>query len=795
MAYSERDLDLETQLRSLELPVVTRTNKKEPKGTGSYANVYEVMVHETVCAAKAIHPLLMSETKKRAFLAECVQCSRILHPNVVQFLGIHYPSPDAQFPWLVMEMMYISLTGLIEKYEKEDFPFHVKLSILVDTCQGIQYLHSRNIIHRDLSSNNILLTKYLVAKVGDLGVAKVVSRDLDKHTQAPGTITFMPPETLSTNPVYGPSIDVFSLGCVCVHMVSLQWPTPSDRVTADDVVLSEIQRREVYLINLTKFPVLTQLVEKCLQNKSEKRPAIGEVLKDLKNVEYDQHPCKHDSIIELFKGVKDLENVLNQKDQQLTAKENQLVVKDQQLSQKNEQLYQKDQQLRQKDEELAQINKSTQIRVKDTHKGEKAHKKEFITKHTPVISSGAVERSQEKKSESLEICFNLLSITVIGILVAILFGMYLQSETKNSTCEQIAPVTFEMRNFTTKMNNITMWWSDPFFAFCRGYKMCLMVNYGYYGMSVYLYLMKGPYDDELERSGYWPVRGTFKIEILDQVSDDNYIKYISFDGVSSNHTNRVKEPGRAPNGYGNCFIPHKTILDSNYLKHNSFYFMISYHPNGTLKQTANTPYEYVAPVTFKTYDFTQKTKNQFEWNSGLFFSFWRGHKMFLTVYAWDFCDDNHIDGDDDDIDGDDDDDVDNIVDGDDEDEDGVNYGDDDDDYGDETDDSDCYGLHYDLYHMKGPYDDELKQSGHWPLIGAFKIELKDQLNGNNHTHYVSFDGKKIVNRRRRRRYIQNIDFAIVAKSSCQVLSHKGGITNYDNLYLVISYQSNSNMTC
>ena len=397
MAYSERDRNLETQLRSLKLPVVTRTNKKEPKGTGSYAHVYEVMVHETVCAAKAIHPLLMSETKKSAFLAECVQCSRILHPNVVQFLGIHYPSPDAQLPWLVMEMMHISLTGLIEKYEKEDFPFHVKLSILVDTCQGIQYLHSRNVIHRDLSSNNILLTKYLVAKVGDLGVAKVVSHDLDRHTQAPGTIAFMPPEALSANPVYGPSIDVFSLGCVCVHMVSLQWPTPSDRVTADDVVLSEIQRRKVYMVNFTKFPGLTQLVEQCLQNRSKKRPPIGGVLKDLKNVDYDQHPHKDDSIIELFKGVKDLENMLNQKDQQLMAKDNQLVVKDQQLRQKDEELAQiesqKDQKLQQKDQEMVQIislkdqkldQRDEQLRQKDQEmsaKDKQIHQKNQQLRH------------------------------------------------------------------------------------------------------------------------------------------------------------------------------------------------------------------------------------------------------------------------------------------------------------------------------------------------------------------------------------------------------------------------------
>ena len=276
----------------------------------------------------------------------------MLHPNVVQFLGIHYATVDAQLPWLVMEMMYISLTGLIEKYEKEDFPFHVKYSILTDTCQGIQYLHSRNIIHRDLSSNNVLLTKHLVAKVGDLGVAKLVSRDLDRHTQAPGTTAFMPPEALSAEPFYGFSIDVFSLGCVCVHMVSLQWPIPSDRVTVDNVVLSEIQRRECYFANLANIPGLTQLVEQCLQNRSEDRPAIGDVIKDLKNFRYDPHPHKDDGIIELFKCINDLENELNRKDQQLMAKHNQLVVKDQQLNQINENMCQ---QLKQKDEQLAQI--------------------------------------------------------------------------------------------------------------------------------------------------------------------------------------------------------------------------------------------------------------------------------------------------------------------------------------------------------------------------------------------------------------------------------------------------------
>ena len=361
------------QLRSLELPGVTKTSRKEPIGTGSYANVYEVMVHETVCAAKEMHPILMNETKKRAFLAECVQCSRILHPNVVQFLGIHYPSPDAQLPWLVMELMYISLTGLIEKYEKEDFPFHFKSSILMDTCQGIQFLHSRNIVHRDLSSNNILLTKHLVAKVSDLGVAKAIPPGLHRHTMVPGTTAFMPPEALIDEPVYGLPIDVFSVGCVCVHLVSMEWPVPKNQVTASRTVLSEIERREHYLIKMGRCPSLKLLAEQCLQDTPEERPVIEEVIKRLKDVNYDHHPHEDDSVIELFKCVVNMKSVderIVQKDQQLMEKDNQLILKDQQLCQKDEMLNQKDQQLRQKDQQIVEKDrqlsqKDNQLRLKD----------------------------------------------------------------------------------------------------------------------------------------------------------------------------------------------------------------------------------------------------------------------------------------------------------------------------------------------------------------------------------------------------------------------------------------------
>ena len=362
--------DLEQNLHHLQLSVVSRTSKEDSIGVGSYASVYEVMVHGTLCAAKVMHPILLNETNKRAFLSECLRSSRILHPNVVQFLGIYYPSPKDRLPWLVMELMYISLRGLIEKYEKEDFPFHFKLSILQDTCNGLEFLHSQNIIHRDLSSNNILLTKHLVAKISDLGMAKVIPLGLQKHTQAPGTVVFMPPEALSVISKYGKPIDVFSVGCVSVHMISMKWPLPLDKISANNVVLSEVQRRQQYFTKMVKYPSLEQLVKQCLQDKPEQRPVIEEVTKILRNVTYDHQPCEDDNIIDLFSSAvkySSQHELLAQKDQQLTSKDKQLVEKDEQLSKKDQQLVQKDQQLMQqltkKDQQL--IEKDQQLAKKD----------------------------------------------------------------------------------------------------------------------------------------------------------------------------------------------------------------------------------------------------------------------------------------------------------------------------------------------------------------------------------------------------------------------------------------------
>ena len=92
---------------------------------------------------------------------------------------------------------------------------YVKLSVLLDVSRGLWYLHGHHppIVHRELSPSNVyvLLTSQFVAKISDLGVAKVIQADSKKtKTRAPGTVNFMPPEALLETPEYGPSLDVSS---------------------------------------------------------------------------------------------------------------------------------------------------------------------------------------------------------------------------------------------------------------------------------------------------------------------------------------------------------------------------------------------------------------------------------------------------------------------------------------------------------------------------------------------------------------------------------------------------------
>ena len=287
-------------IQGLVLKGVTKLDDRKELGRGAYGRVYAVKYCGTICAAKEIHSILVEEVGNmemrrtvESFMRECRQCSTLRHPNVIQFLGVYYPSVGAgsvqgrmRLPVMVMEMMVDSLTSLVDKHEK--IPVHIKFSIVHDISLGLCYLHNHDppIVHRDLSPNNVLLTAHHVAKISDLGVAKVIkahSRKTCTMTKAPGTIDFMPPESLDETPVYGTPMDVFSFAGIVLHTFTQQWPTPSkqtqfDPKTRRKVALLEVERRQQYLDKMRgEAEVLRSLVEECLDDDPAVRPTITTV--------------------------------------------------------------------------------------------------------------------------------------------------------------------------------------------------------------------------------------------------------------------------------------------------------------------------------------------------------------------------------------------------------------------------------------------------------------------------------------------------------------------------------------
>ena len=174
-----------------------------------------------VCAGKKIHEILLDvgnvgvQEIATKYVQECQLMSDLRHPNITQFLGLCF-LPNCQLPVLVMERLDSSLDDLLEIVP--NIPLTMKRSILEEIARGLLYLHKHNpqIIHRDLTSKNVLLTSGLVAKITDLGNSRIVNIQPGQLAQTlsrnPGTLVYMPPEALADVARYGPSLDIFSFG-------------------------------------------------------------------------------------------------------------------------------------------------------------------------------------------------------------------------------------------------------------------------------------------------------------------------------------------------------------------------------------------------------------------------------------------------------------------------------------------------------------------------------------------------------------------------------------------------------
>ena len=277
------------------------TRKPKPTGTvlgsGTYGTVIELISAGEIVAGKIFK---MSSTVRLQAIpnrvcGELTMMLQLNHPNIVQCKGVSL-LVDQPLPVLLMERMMISLHAYLLLPDNSNLPVKRKMSILLDTASGLDYLHNHTpaIIHRDLTAKNVLLDSELRAKIADFGNSRIMDLDPESTpetlTSLPGTLEYMPPEAQGGRVIYDPSLDVFSFGHLSLFTITqtpvqpILPPTYTDS-TSKLHARSEVKRREnsIKLAEhlLSENHTLVTVIKQCLHNKPARRPHTGDLVKKL----------------------------------------------------------------------------------------------------------------------------------------------------------------------------------------------------------------------------------------------------------------------------------------------------------------------------------------------------------------------------------------------------------------------------------------------------------------------------------------------------------------------------------
>ena len=268
-----------------------------PLGSGSYGKVCKAKWGQLPCAVKVLHDKYFSFIDNcivANFEQECEFLSTIKHPNIVQCLGTAI-DPQSQWPALFMELMDESLTRFLER-STGPLPYHSQLNICYDVALALSYLHSNGIIHRDLSSNNVMLTgEGSRAKVTDFGMSRLVDMfpkqpmlagmaslgtvppHVQLMTQYPGTLVYMPPEACGGN--YSTKLDCFSFGVLTIQILTKKIPNPAPKRVLFQKC--EVDRRTNDIVLVNQFHPIRPIALACLKDVDTERPSADELCEKL----------------------------------------------------------------------------------------------------------------------------------------------------------------------------------------------------------------------------------------------------------------------------------------------------------------------------------------------------------------------------------------------------------------------------------------------------------------------------------------------------------------------------------
>ncbi|KAL3853358.1 hypothetical protein ACJMK2_016906 [Sinanodonta woodiana] len=223
---------------------------------------------------KKINLKKASNRERKSAEQEAKLLSKLKHPNIVS-----YKDSFEKDGFLYIAMQYCDGGDLYNRLKEQKGTLLEERQLVewfVQIAMALQYMHERNILHRDLKTQNIFLTKSKIIKVGDLGIARVLESSTDMATTLIGTPYYMSPELFSNKP-YNHKSDVWALGCCVYEMATLKHAFNARDMNS---LVYKILKGRMPLMPKQYSADLIQLIKLMLHQDPAKRPTVNKILRD-----------------------------------------------------------------------------------------------------------------------------------------------------------------------------------------------------------------------------------------------------------------------------------------------------------------------------------------------------------------------------------------------------------------------------------------------------------------------------------------------------------------------------------